>query len=252
VLDLILDATRYSSPTGAGVYTDIPLKVTEGIAQDEVLEYYVQILGVKNGAQTAVGFRLDHSPDGMTTATHTAAVFASGVVSAGDLKAGIAGSAMWMDFAHPVLRIGSSGTGDQFVVVKVWQHRKRLMALGNVGSTRHLGLFRIDSSPTAFTTGIALPVLEQGSRRRTVQYWMQVKEASASAQLGIGIQTGPDGQNWHINKSVAPVAVSAGTLLFADSDAAQPLGPFVRPLLYSDNSSGERLLVEVWETSKSI
>ena len=250
MLELILEPTRLSSPVTAGNYTDIPLKVTQGVSQDDVLQYFVLVSAVKS-ASAAIDFRLDHSPDGKTTKTHTSTLL-SGVVSAGLLKAGQAGSPMLMDFAHPVLRIGSSGTGDQWMVVQVWQHRKRFADLGVVGQTRSLGQFRLDSSATSNSPGIALPVNDQGSRRRVVQYWMEVKEASAGAQLGLQIQTGPTGDDWGVNKAQSIVAVSAGTLYFSDCDPTKALGPFIRPLLHTQSAAGERLLVEIWETTKTV
>lgn len=250
MLDLILDATRLQSPVTAGLYTDVALPVTEGVAGDDVLQYFVLVLGAKS-ASTALDFRLDHGPDGRTTKVHTASLF-SGTVAPGDLKAGLSGSAMRMDFAHPVLRVGSSGTGDQWVVVKVWQHRKRFADVGVIGATRSLGVYRVDSSATANNPGIALPHNDQGSRRRVCQYWMEVKEASASAQLGIEIQTGPNGQNWGQNKAASVAAVSAGNLYVVDCDTTKPLGPYFRPVLHTQSTAGERVQVEVWELSKSV
>ena len=251
MLELILEPTRFQSPATAGTFTEIPLKVTPGVAMDDVVQYFVLVHSVKSSS-ARLAFRLDDSPDGRTTRTQTATLFSSGALAAGDLLDGQAGSTMMMDHAHPVLRVGSSGTGDQWAVVTAWAHRKRFADVGVVGQVRSLGMFRIDSSATANSPGIALPHNEQGGRRRVVQYWMEVKEASASAQLGLAIHTGPDGQNWAVNKAQSLAVVTAGTLYFADCDTSIALGPFFRPVLHTQSAAGERVLVQVWEVSKSV
>jgi hypothetical protein len=108
----------------------------------------------------------------------------------------------------------------------------------------------LDSGATANDPGFALPITERGRAARVVTYQVKVIEASASAQLGLTLQHGPVHQYWATQKAHAVASVAAGVLKTYDCDISKAIGPFVRPVLRMQASTGERVLVEVWETLK--
>lgn len=251
MLELLLPPTRFESPSTAGSFTDVALRTTPGTEDDDEILYLVEVHALKS---SSARFRLslDHSTDGIVTATHTSSVIAAAAIAEGDLLSGDADrSTVRLPVLHPVLGIGSSGTGSQWMVLSVWQMRKRYLH-GAMGATRRVGVVRVDSGTLASTTGIPLPGLERGDEARVVSYHCKVLEASSSAQVGLTIQHGPDGRAWAAQRTVAPQSVSGGTLAVVDCDVDKGLARYVRPVLTMQATAGEHALVAVFETAKSV
>ncbi len=99
-IELLLPRTRLESPATAGVFLDIPLKVTAGTVDDEEVQFMVVPHAIESG-NASIKMRLDHSSDGRTSVVHTTTVIAATTPVAGVPLVGDASRAtIRMDHLH--------------------------------------------------------------------------------------------------------------------------------------------------------
>lgn len=198
-----------------------------------------------------------HGPDERTAVTHTSSVIAATTVSSvpsafggtADPTVGLA------PFLHPTLSVGTNDGNPQWVLASVWQMGKRFpMGRGTAFTRRVLEPTRIDSGSAGSSPGYLLQTNAGGSQMRTLLYMVSVHMYSAGAELGFEIAHSPDGKTWLTQELHAVTALSgtAPILLAYACDTSEVIAEHYRPILKTQSSAGDSMLVEVFETAKPV
>lgn len=114
-------------PAAPGTNKEVELPVRFGGQRAGQLQYSVKVLD-REDATVEVGLKLKHSPDGVTTATHSTPITAATVGTPPVVVTGDATlSTMALPYLHPVLVLDiSSGSAQRWVTLEVHETKKEL------------------------------------------------------------------------------------------------------------------------------